>query len=431
MILGFIFPMSPTLVHANTNPAGGAFGGFLNYQNLVLTPGSNESQRRFTWYTDQPVGWIAYRVHGSQTYQMVQSHTATTDARRGMYIHRASIYGLIPSTIYEYMLIGSDGLQSPVHTFRTSDPSDFSFFIVGDIQIGAGNVPDDSIAWLRTLNMATANFPNAGMILSAGDQVHQGGSVSAFDALFRPHQLSRLSFAPTVGNHDSGVRFFPNHFNLPNVTPFGTGATQMNYWFRYGSALFIVLDSNTTDIEAHRSFLHTAVNSNLDATWRVVMFHHGPYTEFRAQHYAPKVAIRNNWIPLIDSLGIDIVLNGHCHAFNRTFHMIGNEPRPNQIWLDGGNFRHDPTGLLYNTVLDPMGTVYFTFNSSTGNRFYSLAGRQPRFFTASRNQSYLPNFSVANVTDNSFSIITFQLNPDNTITEIDSYTIYKTVSTLY
>ncbi|MCL2399071.1 MAG: metallophosphoesterase family protein [Defluviitaleaceae bacterium] len=428
-ILAFLFvlTMTYTTAHANTNSSEVPFGGLLNYQNLVLTPGSNESQRRFTWYTDQPGSWIAFRVQGSNTYEIVQAENSTTDARSGQFIHRATIHGLTPSTIYEYMLLGANGFQSPVYTFRTLDPNDFSFFIVGDIQIGAGGVSQDTLAWVRTMNMASAHFPNAGMILSAGDQVHQGGSVSAFDGLFSPHQLSRLPFAPTVGNHDSNVRFFPNHFNLPNVTPFGTGATQMNYWFRYGSALFIVLNSNTTDIEAHRGFLQSTINSNLDATWRVVMFHHGPYTEFRAQHYAPKVAIRNYWIPVFDSLGIDIVLNGHCHVYNRTFHMVGNEPRTNQIWLDeGGDFRHDPTGLLHNTVLDPIGTVYFTFNSSTGNRFYSLAGRQPRFFTANRNQAYLPNFSVANITDNSFSITTYQLNSDNTITAIDSYTILKT-----
>jgi len=401
--------------HTSTSAQELPFRGLLEYQNLVLAPGSNESEMRFSFHNTHSVAWIAHRMLGSQAYSVTRAESTASVARRGQYIHRVTLSGLLPSNTYEYLLMGPDGLQSSLYAFRTLDPSDFSFFIVGDIQIGAGGVAEDAVSWQNTMNIATSNFPDAGMILSAGDQVHQGGSIGAFDSLFRPFQnpRSRLPFAPTVGNHDSGTRFFLEHHNLPNVSTFGTGATQMNYWFRHGSALFVVLNSNTTDINAHRQFLENTVQSNQDAVWKVLMFHHGPYTEFRAAHYAPKVAIRNTWIPVIDALGFDIVLNGHCHAYNRTFHLIGGQPQMNQVQLSD------------NTVLDPTGTVYFTFNSSVGNRFYSLAGRNPRPFTAARNQAYLPNFSVANVSDTSFTITTFQVNPDGTILEIDSYMIIK------
>ena len=422
-----VFSIFHTDVQANPNQT--QFSGFLTYHNLVLAPGSSESQRRFAWYTEQPSGWLTYRIQGSQSYTVLKAESSASATRSGQFVHRVTINGLLPSNTYEYMLVGPGGLQSRLYIFRTSNFSDFSFFVMGDIQIGAGgDVVADANAWINTLSVAANNFPNAEMILSVGDQVHQGGSVAAFNGLFSPGQLSRLPFAPTVGNHDSGTRFFLEHHNIPNVTPFGTGATQINYWFRYGSALFIVLDSNTTNISVHREFLETTVNNNRDATWRIVMFHHGPYTEFRAQHYAPKVAIRHYWIPVLDSLGIDVVLNGHCHAYSRTFQMWGNQPQKNQHWIEGGSFRQDPTGLLYNTVFQPTGTVYFTLNSSTGNRFYQLAGRQPRFFTASRSQENLPNFSVVNVTDHSFSIVTYQVNPDNTITRVDSYTIISSLS---
>jgi len=426
LLLSFIvIGIAATYLPVQARGKSAAFFGHLSYQNLVMAPGSNESQRRFTWFTDQPLGWISYRVQGADSFILIRAENSASVARSGQYIHRVAIYGLLPSTTYEYKLIGANGFQSQIYTFNTSNFNDFSFLIVGDIQIGAGTVEGDSQSWRNTMNIATANFPSAGMVLSAGDQVHQGGSINAYNGLFSPPQFSRLPFAPTVGNHDSGTRFFMEHSNIPNVTSFGTGATQMNYWFRYGSALFIVLNSNTTYIGAHRGFMEEVINNNLDAAWRVVMFHHGPYTEFRALHYAPGVAIRNYWIPVFDSLGIDVVLNGHCHAYSRTFQMVGNEPRNNQLWLYEGGFRHDMTGLLYNTVLDPTGTVYFTFNSSTGNRFYSLAGRNPRFFTAARNQAYLPNFSVANVTNTRLSITTYQVNPSGTITEIDSYTIVR------
>ena len=351
-----------------TNQASPVIGR-LNYQNIVLSPGSDESQRRFNWYSDQQLGWLAYRLQGSDVYRTIPAESRAATGRPGWYVHRASINNLLPSSRYEYMLIGGNGLQSNFYEFRTTNFSDFQFFIVGDIQIGAGDVTADGRSWLNTVTVAAANFPYANKILSMGDQVHQGGSRLAYEALLSPPQLTRLSFAPAVGNHESGTQLFADHYNLPNVSPFGTGATQMNYWFRYGSALFIVLNSNTTNIEMHRNFLETTVSSNEDALWRVVIFHHGPYTEFRAQHYAPKVAIRNTWIPLFDSLGIDIVLNGHCHSYNRTFHLRGGQPVKNQLWLDDGQIRHDPSALLYNTVINPVGTVYFSFNSSTGNRF--------------------------------------------------------------
>ena len=75
--------------------------------------------------------------------------------------------------------------------------------------------------------------------------------------------------------------------------------------------------------------------------------------------------------------------------------------------------------------IDPTGTVYFSLNSASGQKYYSLVTQQP--YTAVMHQKNLPMFSIVDVTANSFTCTTYQVNADNTITQIDTYTIVKSI----
>ena len=395
----------------------------LTYFDFVMSPGSDESEINFTWYTEQSIGKLAIRAQGEKEFNVINAANAQ---RISHYFHKASAVGLRSSTVYEYRLIGANGDESDIFTVTTGNPETFSFFAVGDIQIGSsGNVNNDTNGWVNTMNRMTSQFPDASFIMSAGDQVETAGTVTQYTGLLRPEQLINYPFAPAVGNHDSGNALFKDHFNLPNTFSPSTGAAATDYWYRYGEVLFIVLDSNVSNMASHNSFIRNAVDENADAIWRVVMYHHAPYCNASHRNDSYISGMRNTWIPVFDELEIDVVLNGHDHSYVRTYQMLGNVAQKDQKWLDAdGNAQSDPTGLLYNTVVNPTGTAYFTLNSGSGSKYYTLTTAAS--FVAKQNQANRPNFTVADVIADSFTLTTYQVNANGTLTEIDTYTIIKT-----
>jgi hypothetical protein len=82
--------------------------------------------------------------------------------------------------------------------------------------------------------------------------------------------------------------------------------------------------------------------------------------------------------------------------------------------------------LIDGKATDLTGTVYFSLNSASGQKYYSLVAQQP--YTAVMHQQNRPMFSIVDMTANSFTCTTYQVNADNSLTEIDSYTIVKTVA---
>lgn len=87
-----------------------------------------------------------------------------------------------------------------------------------------------------------------------------------------------LPLATTIGNHESKGTDYKYHYNNPNSED-GLGSTNSgsDYYFSYGNVLFISLNSNNRNTVEHRELLKKAVESNPDAKWKVVMFHHDIY----------------------------------------------------------------------------------------------------------------------------------------------------------
>jgi hypothetical protein len=386
----------------------------LTVTDVVVSPGSDASQMMFTWYTSQPTGMVSVRAGGSGDFGLT---TATDTARGATYLHKATVAGLLPSTTYEYCFVGEDNTASSVFTFTTGNPTDFSFFAVGDPQIGSsGNVANDTAGWTNTLGLATTNFPDASFLVSAGDQVETAGTAAHYTGYLAPSTLKNLPIANAIGNHDSGNQLFADHFNVPNRYNLGTGATQFDYWFTYGNTLFMVLDSNTTSISGHKAFMEGALAANPNATWTIVMFHHGPYVNASHRSDSYISSFRTSWIPVFDELEIDVVLNGHDHSYVRSHQMLGNIAQTEQNWLNAEK----------TAVTDPTGTLYMELNSASGSKYYALTTAAS--FVATQNQANRPNFSVVDVDASSFTITTYQVNTNNTLTEIDSYRIVKSAA---
>ena len=202
---------------------------------------------------------------------------------------------------------------------------------------------------------------------------------------------------------------YSNHFNNPNSEDV-LGATEAgsDYYFSYGNVLFISLNSNNRNQEEHRALLKKAVESNSDATWKVVIFHSDIYGS--GQPHADTDAATNRIIfaPLMDEFDIDLCLTGHDHTYSRSYQI-----------LDGNVIDYD---ISSGFVTDPEGTLYVSTGSGSGSKYYNLLNYTP-YYIADRTNTCLPAFSTIDFFENALTIKTYDYTGAK---YADDFTINKT-----
>jgi acid phosphatase type 7 len=238
--------------------------------------------------------------------------------------HRVAVDGLEPDTVYEYSL--GDGTSKgwgPWRTVKTGPDHSrgAKFLYLGDAQTGLES-------WGRLLKAAYRRHPDADFLLLAGDLVDRGNERTNWDHFFLRADgvFDRVPLMPCVGNHeylDMGPRLYRAFFELPQNGPPGI-STDLVYRFECGDTYVAVLDSTTAvcdPIEAKRQAEWLdATLQNTSASWKVVMFHHPVYP---SHPWRDTPALREHWVPIFDKNHVDLVLQGHDHAYLRTYPMRG------------------------------------------------------------------------------------------------------------
>jgi len=205
--------------------------------------------------------------------------------------------------------------------------------------------------------------PDAAFYIMAGDLVNRGAERDDWDSLFHNAAgiYDRRQLVPVIGNHEcqgGQPNLYLQLFNLPTNGP-TTIAPERAYAFDYGNALFLVLDSNLKP-ELQAEWIEQQLASTT-AKWKFVIYHHPMYSS------APKrdnKSVRESWGPIFDKYHVDLALQGHDHAYLRTFPMKDKRPA-------GG-------------VKD--GTVYIV--SASGTKFYKQDTRDYTEFAMTNVATY-------------------------------------------
>lgn len=331
-----------------------------NWEFVSVTPGSNESEMNFAWYSKTKNADFMVSKNkdmSNPVFSKTIVGTADESNKKGdvqYYTFKASVNGLTKGT-YFYRV--NDG---KTYSFNVNDVSDgFSFIFVGDPQIGSSNsmkgskanseealakfysiqsdaVRNDSFIWNYTLTRALEQSPNASFVLSAGDQIQSRKKdmpTVASDNTFSEVEyagflgasaLRSLPFAPAVGNHDSTLPNYSYHFNTPNNSSLGSnGIVGGDYWFTYGNALFMVLNTQDTDNEEHKQFIKETVAANPDSKWRFVTLHQDIYGSAEHSNEPEITDLRYELVPCFEENDIDVVFAGHDHAYSRSLLLKG------------------------------------------------------------------------------------------------------------
>jgi len=240
--------------------------------------------------------------------------------------HRVEVNGLEPGTAYRYSIgEGAKPAWTPWRTVKTAPEraKATTFLYLGDAQTGLED-------WGRLVAAAHRRHPAVDFIMLAGDLVDRGNERSNWDHFFlrAASVFDRLPLLPCVGNHeylDVGPRLYRAFFELPRNGPSGI-PPDLVYHFETGDACFAVLDSTLAAYDAEAAQTQTEwldrVLAGTKASWKFVMLHHPLYP---SHPWRDIPSLRQRLVPIFDKHHVDFVLQGHDHAYQRTYPMRSHE----------------------------------------------------------------------------------------------------------
>lgn len=482
---------------------GGAYSNWMTKWNstiskdreqISLSPGSDNSSLNFAWYTKKASGIqklkIAEnkRLTNAKVYEAKQTEAVTDKDDTAYVSNKVTATDLKANTTYYYSY-QKDGQWTAPEKYTTDNGSKFSFIFVGDPQIGSSNelkgqdtaefynaqsaaVANDAFNWNTTLSQAMEKTNNkASFVLSSGDQIQSTkkkspnkkawGSEIEYSGYLSPDVLKNLPVATTVGNHDADNANYTYHFNTANASELGSnGKVGGDYWFKHDNALFIMLNTQDTNVEEHRQFIEQTVAANKDCKWRIVTLHQDIYGSAEHSNEPEITNLRYQLAPIFEDNKVDVVLTGHDHAYSRTQILKGGHKtteysnsdfksmlnkdmdagsNPDGVYTAHENIKADTTDpsekayLDYlnqvmdkdaiqqvtkkgTTVFNPTGILYMTAGSSSGSKYYDLVPRQQSYI-ANRWQQDVPTYSVIDITDTTFTINTYRTDTEEKIDE--------------
>jgi hypothetical protein len=290
--------------------------------------------------------------------------------------HDLEITELEPGTKYYYAVGGTTGPlvgPAPEQYFITSPvpgaPQATRIWVLGDSgSSGLSSVRD-------AYESATADA-HTDLLLMLGDNAYPDGTDEdyqerLFDILF--DTVRKTVLWPSIGNHDlvgsssdPPVDPYFSIFTLPAEGEAGglASGTEAYYSFDFANIHFVVLDSQGSDHspppEGNMLFW---LQNDLAVTaqpWIVAFWHHAPYSD--GSHISDTEhkmrEMRRNAVPILEDYGVDLVLTGHSHGYERSYlidqHYGDSDTFGPEHIVDGGSGRVDEPDGPY---LKPLGAV--------------------------------------------------------------------------
>jgi predicted MPP superfamily phosphohydrolase len=261
--------------------------------------------------------------------------------------HIVRVNGLSADTKYFYTIGSTTQTLQATNTnyVLTAPPANgtrkLRFSAIGDCGNASTNQVDTKNA---LLNYIGTNDIDGTILL--GDNAYSSGTDGEYQAeffdIYKNDLLRNKKLYPAPGNHDYGnsnsntaVRnnAYYNNFSLPTAAECGgvASGTEAYYSFDIGDVHFLSLDSygrentNTTKLYDTAGAQALWVKNDLATNtkkWVVVYFHHPPYT--KTSHDSDTElgdlgAMRENFIRILERYGVDLVLCGHSHGYERSY----------------------------------------------------------------------------------------------------------------
>ena len=357
--------------------------------------------------------------------QTVPAETRTyRDAASGteIQVHHARLTGLDPDTDYIYAAV-HDGTNPELGTARTAPRgrAAFTFTSFGDQATPTLGKLTGTTYVNDNLGSPFAGDTTAGVERVAplfhlvnGDLCYANLSKDRIrtwsdwfvnnsrSARYRPWMPAAGNHENELGNGPIGYQAFQTYFAVPDA---GAEPTMRGLWYAFTAGAVRVIALNNDDVAlqdggnsyvsgysggAQRRWLENELRTsraNPDIDWIVVCMHQVVISTADKFNGAD-LGIREQWVPLFDQYGVDLVVCGHEHHYERSHPIRGQQPTdtrtpiPTQTSTDvvdtgkgtvhmviGGGGTGSPSNqLLFNPAKCRVITAVGAVNPATGKK---------------------------------------------------------------
>lgn len=228
---------------------------------------------------------------------------------------------LLPDTAYYYRF-SSGKTISPVYSFKTHQRADsFTFNVWADSQSGWDGFQEN----VRNMESFDDAFG-----VAAGDLVSNGSNPDEWRRFFKilSATASGKPYYLVPGNHD-----YDGYYDDLDPANYKKYLRQDHYFnWTYGNCAFIALDPNENfpigfpATSEQYQWFHQQLESSewKNATWRFIVLHQPPISQGWAGYQGDAV-VRALLEPVMESAGIDFVIAGHTHDYERLTKSYGNQ----------------------------------------------------------------------------------------------------------
>lgn len=340
------------------------------------------------WRTDTPTeSVVKFGIAPTKLDQTVTNKWKGTE-------HIVALEGLSPSTKYYYSIgniAGSLGGGDASTNFVTSPPAGtrqpVRTWVIGDAGTASASGNVGLQAAVRDAYYTFSRERHTDLWLMLGDNAYSSGTDAQYQvAVFEMYKdmLKQSVVWPTLGNHDAGSAAsitqsgaYYDIFTLPTRGQAGglISGTEAYYSFDFANIHYVCLDSMDTNRSPDGAML-TWLKADLAATrrdWIIAFWHHPPYTKGSHDSNTERncVEMRSYALPILEAGGVDLVLTGHSHSYERSFLLDGHYGTQNTLnaamLRDHGDGRADGKGAYRKATLGPgahEGAVYVVAGSS-------------------------------------------------------------------
>ncbi|MFC6158926.1 purple acid phosphatase family protein [Kribbella jiaozuonensis] len=453
-----------------------------------------------SWHSRQPVRRPRVLLGGpdgdfERTVTAVS--TSYTDAKSGqnVYVHHARISRLRANNEYVYAAV-HEGAEAEFGTFHTAPKgrAKFTFTSFGDQgtpTLGKRYVPPPGVT-IPNPPFVNDNLgsPAAGDVTAGVERVRPlfhlfngdlcyanlaDDRVRTWNDFWENNTRSARNrpWMPSAGNHENelgngpiGYEAYQTYFSLPRQTGQTDVTRGLWYAFTVGSVRVISLANDDVCYQdggnsyvrgysggAQKAWLEKelkATNANRDIDWIVVCMHQVVVSS-ADQANGADLGIRQEWVPLFDKYGVDLVVCGHEHHYERSHPIRGQQPNQTltpipaatrtdvvdtskgtvHMVIGGGGTSVGSNGVLFNPPACRVITSVGAPDPTTGKR-PPVYVTEPAPWSASRNAAHPYGFAAFTVDPGhpggqTTMAVTYYdvLGPGGELSEFESFTLKR------
>ena len=306
--------------------------------------------------------------------------TRTADDAPAAADHAVTLTGLSPATRYHYSvgtpeaaLAGGEAGFSFVTPPAAGTSVPTRLWVLGDS--GTGN---DNAAHSRDAFLTFSKDRPVDVWLMLGDNAYPRGTDEEYQKTlfdFFPGLLPGNPLWPALGNADvlccesnPTEAAYLKIFSTPTKGEAGgvPSGSPLYYSFDHGAIHVVVLDSMVSDKSPTGpmlTWLRQDLRAN-DKAWLIAAWHHPPYTagEHDSDFERAHLLMRENALPILEAYGVDLVLGGHSHSYERSFLLDGHYGLSTTLTAamkkDPGTGRPEESGPYHKAHGPHQGAVY-------------------------------------------------------------------------